>query len=206
MRQLAIFVATTAVTAFTASTSFAFISGEFSLGKRSGSWAQDGKSKTLTSTGVQIAGHLDPIPLVPVSFGLRLISETYDAKAADHGVKSLTSTAVIPEVTAWLPLGDLKPFARVGYTAFSAYKGTVPFDVNGKSTDVSVAFKSSGPRLTVGVEYSILPLISIVGALENSTETLSITSGKSGSIDLTADSSDIKYTSNAILVGAKAGI
>ena len=206
MRQLAIFVTSALLTAGTASTALAFFDGEVSVGQRTGTWASGDSSKSLKSSSVQMAGHLDPIPLVPVSFGLRLISESYNANIADHGVKSLTSTAIVPEVTAWLPLGDLKPFARIGYTLLSPYKGTAEDEAGGVTTNASVIYKSSGARITAGLEYSLLPLISLLAAIEHSTETLTMTSGKAGSVDPTAVVKDIKFTSNAILVGAKVGI
>jgi len=206
MRQIAIFVTTAILAAGTASTALALIDGEVSVGQRTGTWASGSTSKPIRSTSVQMAGHLDPIPLVPVSFGLRLISESYKATIADHAVKSLTSTAIIPEVTAWLPLGDLKPFARIGYTLLSPYKGTAEYTSGSTTTNATVVYKSSGPRVTAGLDYSILPLISILAAIEHSSETLTMSSGKAGSVDLTVGAKDIKFTSNAILVGAKVGI
>jgi hypothetical protein len=184
----------------------AFFDGDVSLGRRSGSFEKDGQSKTLDSSVTSLAAHLDPIPLVPVSFGLRFYSENYQATVATHGVKSLTSTAVVPEVTAWFPFGDLAPFARIGYTAISTYAGTAEVTVANTTTSGSVAYKSTGSRVTVGLNYSVLPLISVTAAFERSMETLSMTEGKIGSTDLKASSSDIKYNSNALLLGVKAGI
>lgn len=206
MRQLAIFAAAAIFTSATASTALALIDGEVSVGKRSGTWSSGDTSKSIASNSVQMAGHVDPIPLVPVSFGVRLISESYNANIADHGVKSLTSTAIIPEITAWLPIGDIRPFARVGYTMLSPYRGTAEYTANSTTSFATVVYKSSGPRFAAGVEYSILPLISILATLEHSTETLTMSSGKAGSVDLTVGAKDIKFTSNAILLGAKVGI
>ncbi|MEI6399802.1 MAG: hypothetical protein WCO71_13620, partial [Pseudomonadota bacterium] len=66
MRQLAIFVTSALLTAGTASTALAFFDGEVSVGQRTGTWASGDSSKSLKSSSVQMAGHLDPIPLVPV--------------------------------------------------------------------------------------------------------------------------------------------
>ena len=189
-----------------AGTASAFFDGDIGVGRRSGSWDQNGQSKALNASVTTMAAHLDPIPLVPVSFGLRFYSESYDATVTEHGVKSLTSTAVVPEVTAWFPFGDLAPFARIGYTAISAYTGTAEVTVANTTTNGSIAFKSKGPRLTVGLNYSILPLISVTAAFERSTETLSMSEGKIGGLDLKASSNDIKFSSNAMILGVKAGI
>ena len=141
-----------------ANPAMAFIGGELSIGQRSGTFKESGSSgKTLNSQTIELAGYLDPIPLIPVSFGVRLVSDAYDAKVADHGLKSMTSTAIVPEVSAWLPLGSLKPFARVGYTAASAYKATAEKTVAGATVSGNVVLKSTGPRIAVGVEWSMLP-------------------------------------------------
>jgi hypothetical protein len=174
----------------------AFVDVELSAGKRSGTY----DSKAITSSTVQMAAHLDPIPLVPVAFGLRMISDSYSTTMADQGIKSLTSTAIVPEIAAWLPLGDLKPFARVGYTVVSAYKGTVEI----LGTNISVPMTGSGPRIAVGIQWSLLPLISLTAALEHSGETLTLKAITSGAITIPATT--IKLNSNAILLGAKVGI
>jgi hypothetical protein len=184
----------------------AFFDGDLSLGRRSGSWDQGQTSKSLGSSVTSLAAHMDPIPLIPVSFGLRFYSETYGASLSDHGVKSLTSTAVVPEVTGWLPLGDLAPFVRIGYTAISTYSGTAQTTIAGVPTTGNVAWKSTGSRLSAGLSYSVLPLVSILAALERSMETLSMTEGKIGSVDIKASSPNIKFNSSALLLGVKAGI
>lgn len=189
------------------SPAFALFDGELSVGQRTGTWKTSGDSgKSLSSSTIELAAHLDPIPLVPVSFGVRFISDAYDAKIADHGIKSLTSTAIVPEVTAWLPLGDLKPFGRIGYTAASAYKGTAETTVAGASISGSVAYQSTGPRIAAGVEWSLLPLVSLTAAYELSTETISMSEGKIGSVDIKTGAKDINFVSTAILIGAKAGL
>lgn len=189
-----------------ASPALAIVDGEVSVGQRSGTWKQSGEEgKSLSSSSLQLAVHLDPIPLVPVSFGVRMISDAYDAKVADHGVKSLTSTAVVPEVTAWLPIGDLKPFARVGYTAVSAYKGTAEVSAAGQTISGTIALKSSGPRLAAGLDWHPLPFISILAAFEYSTEKLTVDTKKIGDFTIT-DEGDDSYNSTAILLGVKAGI
>ena len=179
----------------------ALIDVEAEVGQRSGTWQTSGAaSQSISSTTIQMAAHLDPIPLVPVSFGVRVISDSYKTTIADHGIKSLTSTAIVPEITAWLPLGGLKPFARLGYTAVSAYKGTIEI----LTTNADMAFASTGPRLAVGAEFSLLPLISVTAAIENSNETL-----KSDTVTgagFTISPRKTTMNSNAILLGAKVGL
>jgi hypothetical protein len=206
------FTKTAAISALILATTpaMALIHGELSVGQRSGNFEQSGSSgKTLSGQTVEIAGYLDPIPLVPIGVGVRLVSDAFDAKIADHGFKSMTSTAIVPEVTAWLPFSlimDLVPFARVGYTAVSAYKATTEASVAGVTASGSVVLKSTGPRIAAGLNYEGLPFMAVSLAFEQSSETLSISEGKIGGVDLSAGAKDITFNNTAILVGVKAGI
>ncbi len=193
---------------FGAMPAFALIEGELSVGQRDGTFKTDGASgKSLTGTTVQLAGHLDPIPLVPISFGLRIINETYSPTIAKHGLKDLTSTAFVPEVSAWIPLlGDIKPFARVGYTLVSAYKGRMEASVLGATVAGDVVYESKGVRLAAGVNYSFMPFVSISAAVEQSSEKLSTSEAKFAGVDLKSQVSDVSFNSTAILVGVKAGL
>jgi hypothetical protein len=176
----------------------AFIEGELSVGNRTGDFSE----KSLSGTTIQVAGHLDPIPLVPVSFGVRVINDTFNPTVADHSMKSLSATAVVPEVAAWFPFGDIRPFARLGYTLVSAYKGTMEATVLGSTVSGDVAFKSTGVRMAAGVNYSILPLIALSAAFEQSTEKLSVSEKLAG---VTIES-DFDFKNTALIVGIKAGI
>ena len=199
--KLALGFLLTAAISSLACPAFAFVDGEVAVGSRSGTWKPEtGSSANISSTTIQMAVHLDPIPLVPVSFGLRLISDSYSTTIADHGVKSLTSQAIVPEVTAWLPLGSLKPFARLGYTAVSAYKGTLEI----LSINAETAYSSTGPRMTAGVEFSPLPFISFTAALEHATEALESKAVTVGAVPVLATKTAV--STNAILLGAKVGI
>lgn len=176
----------------------ALIEGELSVGNRTGKFSE----KSLSGTTIELSGHLDPIPLVPVSFGVRVVNDTFNPTVADHSMKSLSATAIVPEVAAWFPLGDIRPFARLGYTLVSAYKGTMEATVNGSTVSGDVAFKSTGVRMAAGVNYSILPLIALSAAFEQSTEKLSVSEKLAG----VPDESDFEFKNTALIVGIKAGI
>jgi hypothetical protein len=205
IRSLAVGSIVAMVSVFAAMPAFALIEGELSVGQRDGTFKADGASgKSLSGTTVQLAGHLDPIPLVPISFGLRIINETYSPTIAKHGLKDLTSTAFVPEVSAWIPLlGDIKPFARLGYTLVSAYKGRMEASLLGAG---DVVYESKGVRLAAGVNYSFMPFVSISAAVEQSSEKLSTSEAKFAGVDLKSQVSDVSFNSTAILVGVKAGL
>jgi hypothetical protein len=176
----------------------ALIEGELSVGNRTGNFSK----KSLSGTTIQVAGHLDPIILVPVSFGVRVINDTFNPSVADHSLKSLTATAIVPEVSAWINLGDIRPFARLGYTLVSAYKGTMETTVLNNTVSGDVAYKSTGVRMAAGVNYSFMPLVSLSAALEQSTEKLSVSEKLAG----VTFESDYDFNNTALIVGVKAGI
>ena len=207
-KSLAVASIVAMVSVFGAGTAHALIEGELSVGQRDGTFKADGASgKSLTGTTVQLAGHLDPIPLVPVSFGLRIINETYSPTVAKHGFKDLTSTAFVPEVSAWIPLlGDIKPFARLGYTLVSAYKGRMEASVAGATVAGDVVYESKGVRLAAGVNYSFMPFVSLSAAVEQSSEKLTTSEAKFAGVDIKSQVADVSFNSTAILVGVKAGL
>ena len=191
-------IAFSSILLLTSGPALALIEGELSVGNRSG----DFSGKSLSGTTIELAGHLDPIPLVPVSFGVRVVNDTFNPSVADHSFKSLSATAIVPEVAAWFPFGDIKPFARLGYTLVSAYKGTMETTVLSSTVSGDVAYKSTGVRMAAGVNYSVLPLISVSAAFEQSTEKLSVSEKLSGA----TMESDFDFKNSALIVGIKAGI
>lgn len=207
-RNVAVAFIVTTASFLGAMPAFALIEGELSVGQRDGTFKADGASgNSLSGSTVQLAGHLDPIPFVPVSFGLRIINETYSPTIAKHGLKDLTSTAFVPEVSAWIPLlGDIKPFARVGYTLVSAYKGRMETNVLGTMVAGDVVYESKGVRLAAGINYSFMPFVSLSAAVEQSTEKLSPTEAKFAGVDIKSQVADVSFNSTAILLGVKAGI
>lgn len=194
-------ILTTGMISFSILTAFpalALIEGELSVGNRTGEFS----GKSLSGTTIELAGHLDPIPLVPVSFGIRVVNDTFNPSVADHMFKSLSSTAIVPEVSAWFPFGDIKPFARLGYSLVSVYKGTVETTDNSTTPSGDVAYKSTGVRMAAGINYSVFPFVALSAALEQSAEKLSV-SEKSAGVTI---ESEMDFKNTAIVVGVKAGL
>ncbi|MCX6119982.1 MAG: hypothetical protein NT027_20800 [Proteobacteria bacterium] len=189
-------------------TSFGLISGEGQIGARNATWKQGSSSSKTSSTVLRLAGHLDPIPLVPVSFGLGLYSETWKVSEADHSMSSLSSWSAVPEIQAWIPLGDLRPFVRVGYSILSGYSGkanigTAPANVSG-----SIALVGNGVHLAAGLEWNIpvVPLLSVIGSIEYADETVRLAKDKIGDVDISSAFKNVNLKSTAILLGAKLSI
>ena len=184
------------------SAALALFDAQVQVGMRSGTWKAGSTSDSISSSSAKVSAHLDPIPLVPVSFGVAVGTDTWKVSKDKQNLKDLSSYHLTPEITAWLPLGDLKPYARVGYSILSAYKGTVAIDVAGTEYSTSAGLTGSGPRAAVGVDWSILPLLSITAEYEYSNETLSWKSVSVGPLS-TDDFEKPTLTSTAIMVGAK---
>ena len=188
--------------------SAAFIDAQAEIGARNATWAQDGTSTKVSSQVMRASVHLDPIPLVPVSFGLGAYSETWKVNETDHGLTSLQSYSLTPEVLAWLPLGDFRPFGRVGYSILSAYTGKASIQVGATKNTGSMALVGNGLHLAAGLEWNVpmVPLLSIIGSVEYASERVRLAKDKVGDIDISSVYKPITLTSTALLIGAKVGL
>lgn len=189
------------------SQAFAFMDAGLEYGVRNNKWEQDSTSKGISAQTIRASLHLDPIPLVPVGFGLGLYSETWKVSEADHGLKNLSSFSVVPEVTAWIPLGDLKPFARVGYSVLSGYTGKGAIAVGTETVDGSVGYAGAGLHIGAGIEYSVpvVPLLSVIGTVEYSSERLKLAQDKIGDTEVPGSRKNVTTSGTALLAGVKLG-
>ena len=189
-----------------AAPSFALVDAELQIGQRNASWKQSEESSSLTSQVIRVAGHLDPIPLVPIGVGLGLYSESWKVDKDKQGVSSMSSYSLVPEITAWLPLGDLKPTARIGYAILTAYSAKPSLVVGTQTVNTgTLLLAGAGLRLAVGLDWAVpvVPLLSLTGAVEYSSETVKLAKDKIGDIDVSPYFKSITLTSTAILVGAR---
>ncbi len=202
-------ILTVVIFAIGSTSSFAFIDAQLFVGKRSGtgkSLKLDGSDSKVDGTEIAVAGHLDPIPLVPIAFGLSLSTNTLELEK-DSYFKDLKGLNAGLEVMAWVPfLGDFKPYGKLGYIVYGKYIGEGSVTVLNTTTDYKGLYDYNGSYLSIGLGYSPLPLISIfleynmtMSAKVKATE-FTVDGQKQG----TAGSEDFNTT--AILVGAGVGI
>lgn len=186
----------------------AFIDGGVAIGKRNANWNQDSKSSSISSDVLKVSAHLDPIPLVPISFGLAIYSESWKVAEADQSLTSLKSYSLVPEVTAWLPLDSLKPYARVGYSILSAYTGNAAVTIGSTRNTGTMALAGIGMHIGAGLEWSVpvIPMLSVFGELEYANERVRLAKDKIGDVDISSGYKPITLSSTAILIGAKLGI
>src|SRR5688500_2083486 len=134
------------------------------VGKRWYKWETEDDTHGLASQSLGVAAHLDPIPLVPVSFGVAAFM--HDIRAEDWPGGGVDEASVIEaglDVQAWLPMVPLvTPYVRLNYPLHSviAAKGKVESPTG--DVDVAIAGKLKGFNLHVGAEFSIIPLVSVI--------------------------------------------
>ncbi len=177
------------------------------VGKRSGD-AEDTSDKTKTGlegTEIQAAVHIDPIPLVPVAFGLYAAQGNFEFES---GTSKLTGLEVGAQLYAWFPLGiaGLKPYAKLGFPLYSAFKQ----DVETAVLTYSSIFKATGPHIGFGLGYG-LPLLPISLLLEFDMGRQTIKEEEIkvkttvGTVATPAES-EYGWNSTAILFGVQAGL
>jgi hypothetical protein len=163
------------------------------------------QSDTLKGSELRAAAHLDPIPLVPIAFGLGISQTSWTDDSTKLGVDKIDGVDLDLEVEAWLPLelAGLVPYAKVGYTVGGAYAFEV---TTGTSFNPKVVYKPSGVTLHVGVKYEFLLRLGIMAEYETGTRKLTFDKVKdAGSLTL-SNLKDIDENSSSFLIGVQAGI
>jgi hypothetical protein len=189
-----------------AGTASAFVDAEVMAGKR---WYQDKQSGGAThgvgADEVTVAAHIDPIPLVPVSFGLRVDLDSLNKDDLKYSVDSASTASVMRpaiEVVGWLPFVPVvTPYVRLSYPILAemALKGSVggePF---------AGTYKINGFDAGLGIKWSPLPLIRLLAEYDMGSEQLKADSVKSNNVPQSNVPND-DFNSNAFLVGVEVGI
>ena len=173
-----------------ATSGMAFFDGEAFYGSKSAktkySVAGVEKSKDLRGTEIGASFLLDPIPLVPVAFGVVASQSSTDLKhviqeVADGNVASDSSMAGFsgkgtgtsktlfygPVIKAWVPMPKIKPYVKAAYLmGTEVIDETMDFD-SPSDTSISASFKQkttyshTATEMTVGLGFSPVKLTSI---------------------------------------------
>lgn len=180
-----------------AGSSYGFFDAQALVGKRKG----DVGKTSVDGDELTLAVHLDPIPLVPVAFGLSLSHVNFSGESdpAKLSFDDIVGQEYVAEVMAWVPIGlfGFKPYGKVGYTVGGNYKFKGLVDAGSPpSTDPeSYTYTPAGTHLSIGLKWSPLPLIGILAEYKMSDQELK----KSGRP--TAD-----YKTSSLLFGVEVGI
>ena len=107
---------------------------------------------------VTLAGHLSPLPLIPVGLGVTyapwISYQTTDLE------ESATGMEIGVELLGWLPMVPfVTPYAKVNYTVWGKQKLTYK---EGDDETKNKENKLSGMSGAVGVSYDVVPLVSVM--------------------------------------------
>lgn len=196
-----------------ATNAYALIDVQLLVGQRNGSLKTETGDADVAGTDLKAAVHLDPIPLIPVGFGVYASNATY--KDTDS-VKSLKGMEFGVEVTAWSPVEILgiEPYAKLGYTLVGAYeyKFNAPElfkELNVEDPSLDVKLGASGMRVAAGLKWSPIPLIALMLEVEQSNMKLSVDS-IAKAVGLPDSASDVikdaDLNSLGIFLGVQVGI
>lgn len=189
-----------------ASPAWALFDAQVLTGKRSTDFKFGSNSNTESGTELKAAAHLDPIPLVPVGFGLSLSQINWD-KSDKLGFKSMDGFEVGLEVEAWLPidLGGLQFYGKLGYTVLGAYVATYELT---PGQDIKLAYKPSGTYIAVGAKYNFIMRLGVMLEVESGNRELEFDEVKDlpAGVDASAYKSKGEAANTSFLLGVQAGI
>ena len=187
---------------FGASRSMAVISVQGAIGSEQAQFGAHDPDN-LRGLSLELGAHIDPIPLVPVAFGLTLSQTNYTASFDSLGVDKISRLSLTPDVMAWVPLGSFKPYGRLGYSIYNQITGSGTGSVAGETVKTEIDYSATGVIIGLGLEYSILPLIGVTAEYRINTLTMTPNSVKVNGTKYDADS----FTSHGstLLVGVDVG-
>lgn len=184
-----------------ARTAHALVAAQAEVGKRTGKFGSDPKSN-VTATELQLTAQIDPIPLVPVGFGLTIA--TSQLQVTDSTVDKYSGLFVVPHVSAWVPNPtDFKPFARVGYAVYGTIAGS---GKTAAGVDVAESYTVTGLWLGAGVKYSILPLVAAMFEYQIFNPKVKINKLEVAGTDFSSAADTPTLSTSTILLGVEAGI
>lgn len=184
----------------------AFVDAQALIGQRSATIEGNNVSDKATATEVNLSVHIDPIPLVPVSFGGYLSTLDYDTDAdGDLRAATLKGTEAGLEVMAWLPMVPvITPYAKLGLPVYSVFKADLidTDPVTNVTREIPAVMKSSGLHLGIGAMWSPLPLVAILAQVDLGTQKMKVeeVDGQDPNVD------DFDYKSTGFLLGVRVSI
>lgn len=115
---------------------------------------QDGKVDRNAHV-ITLAGHIDPLPLIPASLGVTY-APWISYQTGDHE-ESATGMELGVELAGWLPMVPfVTPYAKVNYTVWGEQK------IKPKGGGSESKNDLSGVSGAVGIGYDLLPLTTIL--------------------------------------------
>lgn len=185
---------------------FALINAELFMGSSSVKFKAfpDTKEGDLSGTHMNVSVLVDPIPLVPVAFGLGIQQPTLTGKI-DGNEYDLKGVSFDLLVKAWSPvsLSGFTPYGKLALTIAGGFKST--WDGN------ELVYKNSGTSLALGVSYSVIPLVAVLFELGMPAQDMEVDSAKGKDVPTTVSLNLQKgkkgtLSGTNLLIGVQAGI
>ena len=141
---------------------YALVSGELLIGTYQSEVKESGAAANkFSGTKFALAVDVDPIPLIPVAFGLTLGIPSAEEDKKSEGLLTKTKTEGLNlglSIKAWSPVSMFRmtPYIRLSYTVM----GTQKLSADSPLGKISLLYKMSGYHFNIGVAYSVIPLVS----------------------------------------------
>jgi len=152
------------------------IDGQILAGKRWYSFELgEGSPLKVSATSIDVAAHVDPIPLIPIAIGVGLSSIT--PSSDEFGGTTTTMMQVGLDIQAWIPLIPvITPYVRLRNPFLGEFKVTGQ-DLGGGNT-AEGTYKLVGPEAQAGIKLSLIPLVKLLIQVGKSLDTLEISDYK----------------------------
>lgn len=188
------------------SAAFAFFDVQVLAGKRWYEIDSDPKGK-VASQEIDLAAHIDPIPLVPVAFGASAAMGTLSKGDLGDSVTEAKTFEASLEVMAWLPMVPfITPYARLKYPVMGTWVVKDKSDVSGASVDTVATAKLTGFHLNVGAKWSPLPVVGVLFEVGRGMQQYQLDEVKAGGVETVIDDKKYDLSSNTVMVGVQIGL
>jgi hypothetical protein len=197
---------------FLSQKAFALIDAQLLLGKRWAEFKTDSATSNVQAIETVVSAHLDPIPLIPVSFGLRLGYQDWNEDDF-RGADTITSMDLGVEMMAWLPIVPfVTPYGKAGYSFYTPfvneYKGSSTIEGQTFESDYKQVYNGTAIHFALGILYPVpvIPLLTFMFELGMSQGTMEVEELESNGAKVTLSSgeaSDLDHTSTSASLGLR---
>lgn len=181
-------------------------------------------AKKISGNQVAVSAHLDPIPLVPVGFGLHIGVPGGTATETADGIEiksKIAGLSVDLELMAWSPVAllGLTPYVKLGATVYGKAAWdmdlTTPTTVAGQDVTIKgknvYDFSATGSSFALGIQYSLIPFVALMLEYRSQSQKWKANKVKStlGDVDVdisTSDIDDVTTKISSLLLGVSVGL
>ncbi len=157
----------------------------------------DVKAQTL---GVGL--HLDPIPLVPISFGIQALLPVTTSNN-DDAFPEYAGSDISAQIAAWSPIAlwKITPFVKLGATIIGKAVTKANRTIAGVTTKVPVDYNTTGSHVSLGLRYGPIPFLNLVLEYQLATLTLKPTKDETDISGINSMNYKYKGTAASMLLG-----